>query len=84
MIAKDRINMYYPVYSLTGNHWIVLSDGRSSIIVRPKDVVQINSEKGMYSIILPKSKVGKCKRVHCIIIEREDVKIVYEHYDKIF
>jgi len=79
----DKINMYYPVYSLTGNHWIVLSDGRKSIIVKPSDVVQINSERGMYSIILPKSKKGMYKRVHCIIIEREDIKIVYEHYDKV-
>lgn len=80
-MTEDRINMYYPVYSLTGNYWIVLSDGRKSIIVKPEDVVQISSEKGMYSIILPKSKKGTHKRVHCIIIEREDVKVVYEHYD---
>ena len=80
-MAEDRINMYYPVYSLTGNYWIVLSDGNCNIIVRPKDVVQVNSERGMYSIILPKSKKGTHKRVHCIIIEREDVKVVYEHYD---
>ena len=83
-MTEDKINMYYPVYSLTGNYWIVLSDGRKSIIVRPEDVVQINSERGMYSIVLPKSKKGANKRVHCIIIEREDVKIVYEHYDKIY
>ena len=83
-MTEDKINMYYPVYSLTGNYWIVLSDGRTSMIVRPKDVVQINSEKGLYSIVLPKSRKGTHKRVHCIIIEREDVKIVYEHYDKIY
>jgi len=81
---EDRLNMYYPVYSLTGNHWIVISDGRKSIIVRPSDVVQINSDKGMYSIVLPKSKEGKLKRVHCIIIERENIEVVYEHYDKIY
>lgn len=81
---SDEINMYYPVYSLTGNHWIVLSDGRKSIIVKPKDVVQINSENGVYSIVLPKSKKGTHKRVHCIIIEREEVKIEYEYYDKIY
>ena len=81
-MTQDRINMYYPVYSLTGNYWIVLSDGSKNIIVRPKDVVQVNSERGLYSIILPKSKKGMYKRVQCIIIEREDIKIVYEHYDK--
>ena len=43
--------------------------------------MQINSERGMYSIVLPKSKKGTHKRVHCIIIEREDISIVYEHYD---
>lgn len=80
-MTEDRINMYYPVYSLTGNYWIVLSDGRKSVIVKPEDVVQINSEKGMYSIILPKSKKGTYKRVHCIIIEKEYVKVVYEHYN---
>ena len=83
-MTEDKINMYYPVYSLTGNHWLVLSDGSKSIIVKPSDVVQVNSEKGMYSIVLPKSKKGTHKRVHCIIIEREDIKIVYEYYDKIF
>jgi hypothetical protein len=83
-MAEDKINMYYPVYSLTGNYWLVLSDGSKSIIVKPKDVVLVNSERGMYSIILPKSSKGTHKRVHCIIIEREDVKVVYEHYDKIF
>jgi len=46
--------------------------------------VQVNSEKGMYSIVLPKSQKGTHKRIHCIIIEREDIKIVYEYYDKIF
>jgi len=81
-MIEDKINMYYPVYSLVGNHWIVLSDGRESIIVKPKDVVQINSEEGMYSIVLPKSKKGKYKKIHCIIIEREDIKIEYEYYDK--
>lgn len=80
-MTEDRINMYYPVYSLIGNYWIVLSDGRKSMIVRPSDVVQVNSERGVYSIVLPKSKKGTHKRVHCIIIEREDIKIVYEHYD---
>ena len=80
-MTEDRINMYYPIYSLTGNYWIVLSDGSKNIIVKPKDVVQVNSERGMYSIILPKSKKGTHKRVHCIIIEREDIRIVYEHYD---
>ena len=82
-MTEDKINMYYPVYSLTGNRWIVLSDGRASVIVRPRDVVQINSERGLYSIILPKSKKGKLKRVHCIIIERDKVEVVYEHYDRI-
>jgi len=77
----DKISMYYPVYSLTGNTWIVLSDGSKNVIVRPRDVVQVNSERGLYSIILPKSKEGAHKRVHCIIIEREDIKVVYEHYN---
>ena len=81
-MPEDKIDMYYPVYSLTGNHWLVLSDGRKSIIVKPSDVVQVNSEKGVYSIVLPKSKKGMYKRVHCIIIERDKIEIVYEHYDK--
>jgi len=80
-MTEDKINMYYPVYSLTGNYWIVLSDGQKSIIVKPSDVVQINSEKGMFSIVLPKSRAGKHKRVHCIIIEKEDAQVVYEQYD---
>jgi len=82
-MSEGRIDMYYPVYSLTGNYWIVLSDGSKNVIVRPRDVVQVNSERGLYSIILPKSKKGSCKRVHCIVIERENIKVVYEHYDRI-
>ncbi len=72
MAEPVKVNAYYIVSSFAAGKecWWVLSDGETAIIVRPENVFEMDKEKGLWSIIIPKhldcTKITR-KHIHSIM-----------------